>query len=151
MVRVADPRRRVKVRTRVRKRHKRSKKRLAFLLAGLGLILLLGAVTLVSANTVRNHLEAARSQMVLGRAALSEGDVAGAQDAFEAARSAFIRARGSYRNPIVLGVGYLPFIGRSPDTISSLIVAGARTAEAGAAIAAAAQDVPDGVAGACAT
>ncbi|MDQ4005710.1 MAG: DUF4012 domain-containing protein [Actinomycetota bacterium] len=137
----------MRVRTRVRKRHRRSsRRRLQVLLGVLGGLLLILAITAFAAIGIRAQLVEARQAMAAGRTALLAGDASGAREAFDRAVSAFLRARSQYRNPLLLGMGYLPLIGRNPDAVGSVIEAGTHAADAGRSIAGAAEDLPEGAA-----
>ncbi|MGH2686848.1 MAG: hypothetical protein ACRDJP_15390, partial [Actinomycetota bacterium] len=115
MARVSEPQR-VRVRTRVgKRRRRRPKRRLRILLGVLGGLLLILAITAFAAIGIRGRLVEAREAMAAGRTALLAGDAAGAREQFDRAVSAFLRARSQYRNPLVLALGYLPLVGRSPD------------------------------------
>jgi Protein of unknown function (DUF4012) len=120
---------RVRVRVRRRKR-RRSRKPLFITLGILAGVAVFGALTLLTARGVQNQLLAARTEMEQGREALLAGDAGAARAAFERASSEFIRARGSYRNPLLMVTGYLPIVGRSVDSVGAIIDAGTMTAEA---------------------
>jgi hypothetical protein len=115
-------------------------------LAVLGLLALLGVISLFTALGIRARLNEARTDMAAGRAALLDGEAGEAHTAFEQALSSFLRARSQYRNPLTLALGYLPLIGRTPDAIGAIIEAGSKTAEAGRVVAGAAADLPGGAA-----
>ena len=134
-----------RVRTRVRRRkRRRSRKPLYVTLGILGTLVILGILTLVAARGVQSRLVVARAAMTEGRAALVAGDPSGAQEAFERASSELIGARGSYGNPLLLTVGYLPLIGRSIDSVGAIIDAGELAATAGTEMTAAVEQLPGG-------
>ena len=136
---------RVRVRVRVRRHRRKTRKRRRLVLAILGVLLLVGVLTALAALGIRRELLEARAAMTEGRTALASGDASGARAAFERASSAFIRARGSYRNPVLQLVGYLPLVGRTPDTLRAIIEAGDSTATAGISLSTALEDLPGGI------
>ncbi|MGH2722660.1 MAG: DUF4012 domain-containing protein [Actinomycetota bacterium] len=113
------------------------------------LLILLGllawiALALVSAAGASRDLLAARTAMYRGREALLVGNADEAMRQFQGAVEAVTRARQDLRSPFVRAFGFLPLIGRSPDTTVALAEAGDRAARAGVVLATAVQDLPGG-------
>ncbi|MGZ8637342.1 MAG: DUF4012 domain-containing protein [Actinomycetota bacterium] len=92
----------------------------------------------------RDHLFSARDAMLDGRAALLEGDAERANEGFLRAKAEFVQARAAARNPVLRAIGWLPVVGRTPDTVASLAEAGVLMADAGSSIATAIVSLPGG-------
>jgi len=103
---------------------------LPWLLGALGLLILIGGLTLVPALAAKERLEEARAAMVGGRAALVEGRIGEARAAFATAERAFVQARSRTRNPLMRVASFLPVLGRTPDAIGGIAEAGTLVARA---------------------
>lgn len=100
------------------------------LLAVLGGLIVLGGVALAPALEARSLLLEARGAMEEGRESLLAGDVDAAEAAFGRAKETFRRAQDQIRNPLLRAASYLPFLGRTPDTVEAIAVAGELVASA---------------------
>ena len=111
-------------------------------LAILGVVLVAcaisAAVTFASLSRGRDALEAARTDLTVG-------EVGSARSGFADAAGAFRSARGSADAPWLRAAGLIPFVGRTPDAIDALADAGLQTANAGAEVAAAVDNLPGGL------
>jgi len=83
--------------------------------------------------------------MNAGKRQLLAGDAAAASRSFEDATAAFVRAADGAESPWMRVVGWLPLVGRTPDTITSIAYAGEETAGAGRTLADAVADLPGGL------
>jgi hypothetical protein len=108
-------------------------------------VVVLGILALFPAAAARTHLVEARSALVEARGALIEGRSAVAGKAFNRARSELVAARARVRHPAIRIAGFLPFLGRTPDTTTALVEAGLRVAEAGQILSSAVEDLPGGL------
>jgi hypothetical protein len=112
-------------------------------LVGLFVVLLiLGGV---SALSVRRNLNAGRDAVQSGKQQLSSGDPAGATTDFDQASSHFSEAASGARSIPLRVLGWLPFLGRTPDAVAAVAEAGQGTAQAGAVMSHAIDGLPDGI------
>jgi len=98
-----------------------------------------------SASSARDRLVSARAAMEAGRASLLRGDGAAAEAAFGRAQAAFVRAGADARSPVLRAIGWIPVLGRTPETVSALADAGMLTAQGGAEVARALSSLPGGL------
>ncbi len=113
------------------------------LLSALAIVVI---ASVVSATFTLASLSRGRDALAAGRTDLVDGDPAGARERFAAAEDAFRAAQGTGGAPWLRAVSLVPFVGRTPDTISLLAEAGMSTARAGTEIAEAVATLPDGLA-----
>ena len=78
------------------------------------------------------HLETGRDSLSQARTLVLDGDMDGATEAFEQARSEFRRAAGDANGPVLDLLGLIPLAGRTPDALRHLTSAAEEVAEAGA-------------------
>jgi Protein of unknown function (DUF4012) len=115
------------------------------LLVLLGVFLVLLALGAVAAVGIRSHLADGRDAVSAGKEKLIGGDAGEAASDFDRAASAFGEAADGARAIPLRVLGWMPFIGRTPDAIVAIAQAGARTAEAGEQVARGIDDLPGGV------
>jgi hypothetical protein len=114
------------------------------LLVLFALAVVLGLLALLPAFAARSRLESARASMLEGRDSLVSGDAREARSAFARAESSFVAARAHARNPLLRIIGFLPVVGRTPDTIAAITEAGVDVARAGVVMSTAVSDLPGG-------
>jgi len=102
-------------------------------------------LSFVSALSLRGHLQDARAAMNAGKRELLAGDARAASHSFQDAAAAFDRAADGAESPWMRVVGWLPILGRTPDTINAIAYAGEETAGAGHTIAEAVARLPGGL------
>jgi hypothetical protein len=120
------------------------------MLIALGVLVVAGIVvvlTVLPALSARDRLVEARAHVRDARAALSEGDIAAAGDAFEASAVSFIQATEQARNPMLRLAGLIPFAGRTPDALLAISESGSEVARAGVELAEALEQIPGGLSG----
>ena len=96
----------------------------------LGLIAVLGSLTLAPALGLRDQLQEARAAMEEGRAQLLSGSTERAEEAFAGAEDRFQRAVDLALHPLIRLASFLPLIGRTPDTVKTMAEAGRDVARA---------------------
>lgn len=106
------------------------------LLVGVGLVLMLPA---------RGPLVDGRNELQAARAALTQGDVSAAGQAFVRAEEAFGRAAGQLDNPLTGLARVVPILGRTPDAVSDIADAGLLVARAGREVAEGVEGLPAGL------
>jgi len=111
-------------------------------LVGLGVAT---AVSVMTALSIRRHLEQGRSLLTTAQSALLAGDADRAETDFVHARRVFREAEGE-RGALLLRIGGLvPFLGRTPDALVSLTRIGEQVAGAGADVARGLGQLPEGL------
>jgi hypothetical protein len=115
-------------------------------LAGLGAIVFAGVLALIPALAARTEMQTGRSELVQARVLLLEGDLTGAERAFERSEAAFGEAADSARNPALRLFGLVPFLGRTIDAVPVFAGAGRTAAAAGSDLVGAIDRLPGGVA-----
>lgn len=110
----------------------------------LGLFALLLAFAGLAALAVRRDLERGRQAMNRGKQQLIDGNGAEAAKAFDDAEAAFGRAEDGAGHPALRVLSWMPYLGRTPDAIGDIAVAGRKTAQAGGVLAEAFGQLPDG-------
>ena len=104
------------------------------------------ALSAVSALGVRRHLVDGRDALSAGKSSLADGDAAVARDEFARAEDAFRTAASEAGSPWLTVAGFIPFLGRTPDTVRAVAEASVQTGEAAAGLASAIADLPGGLA-----
>jgi hypothetical protein len=104
------------------------------------------ALSGVSALGVRRHLVDGRDALSAGRSSLEAGDAAGARDEFARAVEAFRAATSEARSPWLTLTGFIPLLGRTPDTVRAVADASVQTGEAASGLASAVAELPGGLA-----
>ena len=115
-------------------------------LAVLGFLVALSAVLVLSAMAIERHLAEGREAMQRGKEQLLQGDGPAAAASFADARSSFVSGRSVAGNPVLRVLGWVPFLGRTPDAVLGIASAGVETASAGLELAQAVVDLPGGLA-----
>jgi hypothetical protein len=105
------------------------------------------AAVVVGVLTLEGDLREGRSSLEAGRRALLAGRIPEAANSFEAARNRFRSAAAGTDSGLPAIGGAVPILGRSIDVLAALAQAGERSAQAGATISAAIEDLPDGIDG----
>ena len=113
-------------------------------LAAIAVLVVVGAAAVISALGARTDLMTGKNELLQGRTLMVEGDLPGAQAAFERAQEAFADAGGAARNPALRLFGYPPLLGRSVDALPVIAEAGEAAAGAGSDLVGAIQDLPGG-------
>jgi Protein of unknown function (DUF4012) len=116
---------------------------------GLALIavVILLVLALPPALSARRHLQEGRAAMEQGRAQLMAGDGADSVASFERADAEFSLAAEASRQLPLRVMGWIPVLGRTPDAITGLAVAGQDLADASAELARRVEELPGGLAG----
>lgn len=104
-------------------------------------LLVLGVLFVRSALAARTALVEGREALEEGRRLLLEGDAAGAASSFESARLSFLDASSQVRGPSFRVAGWMPVVGRTPDTLGALAAAGVRVSAAGSTLAGAVAEI----------
>ena len=137
---------RIRVKQRIRIRRKRRKGRwLAF--AGAAVLVIAGLLALgyLPARSARAHLLDARKQLERGQRAVMGNRVPEAVRQFKLAQASSIEASAAARNPLLTAMGWIPLLGRTPDTIVALADGGELVAQASVGVAEALEQLPGGV------
>ena len=87
-----------------------------------------------------------RDALSAGKSSLADGDAAVARDEFARAEDAFRAAASEAGSPWLTVAGFIPFLGRTPDTVRAVAEASVQTGEAAAGLASAIADLPGGLA-----
>jgi hypothetical protein len=111
----------------------------------MGLTLILGLLAFIPATAAERELHSATRSLSAGRAALIQGGADEARTEFVAAAAAFRRARAHTENPFFRVAGFLPFAGRTPDTVSAITEAGLLMTRAGQELVGGAERLPGGL------
>ena len=80
-----------------------------------------------------------------GRDALLAGDLRTARHAFAAAEASFAEGRALARHPVIRLVSYLPYLGRTPDTVDGLAASGELVARGAHVATSAVFELPGGL------
>jgi hypothetical protein len=112
----------------------------------LGFLTVLSAALVLSAKAVERHLVDGREAVQRGKEQLLQGDARAAVVSFSDARSSFKAGESVAGNPLLRVLGWLPLVGRTPDTVSAISTAGVQTASAGLELAQAVARLPGGLA-----
>jgi Protein of unknown function (DUF4012) len=115
------------------------------LVVALAVVIVLCILSGVSALFVRRGLTAGKSFLNRGKTQLLDGNTKESVDAFAQASDQFDDAQASADAVWVRALSYVPYVGRSADTMRAITQASVRTAQAGRALAAAVQRLPDGL------
>lgn len=95
----------------------------------------LAVLSLLPAIKVQRELVRAKSAIEAGRDAFFGGDLPLARHRFDEAAASFIRARSRVDTPLLNLASAVPIVGRTPDSIEAMAIAGANVAGAGSELA----------------
>lgn len=114
------------------------------MLVVLGLLLVIGVISLIPALAARTALVEGSQALRDARAATLRGEASRALEDFRVARTAFQRAEDHTANPFLRIVGILPGVGRSVDTTTEIARSGSLMSEAGTILTGAVAELPRG-------
>lgn len=120
-------------------------RRTVWIVAALALMGLVALAVALSALSVRGQLLKAQSEMRRGRSELLAGNASDAKRSFVAARDSFTAAKAGGPGLVFRSLGWVPFLGHTPQTTLAIAEAGARAADAGVTLAGAVVDLPGGL------
>ena len=109
------------------------------------LVLVVLALAALSALGVRRHLENGRDEMDQGTKVLLHGDASAAKLAFDDAAAEFLLGADEARSPWLTVTGWVPIIGRTPDTVRAVADAGVQASLAASTLAKAIEVLPGGL------
>jgi hypothetical protein len=104
------------------------------------------ALAYTPATDARAHLLAAKDAMVRGQSEVASGDPLKAKQEFQAAEKSFAEATRAANGPALRLLGWIPFLGRTPDAVVALADGGRLVAQAGQQLSSAVADLPGGTA-----
>jgi len=114
--------------------------------AALALVGLLALGLILAALSIRHRLLAAQAEMRGGRSELLAGNTSDGERSFVEARDGFEAAKAGAPGLVLRVTGWIPLLGRNPDTVTAIAEAGSRAANAGVILAHAVAELPGGLA-----